>query len=312
MAPSRHPITAGWLAGTFEIVFTYPLEYVKTQLQLQQRASNLYAGSTSGGYSGAVDCFRQTVQARGVQGLYRGGSAWVVFAGPRSAVRFSTFQQLSASAHRQGYSGIGVDSACGFFAGTAEAALCQTPNQAIAIKMVHDQSPNGPKRYTSFVHAVRSIHVEDGVWRGFFCGIAPAVLKGAVTNCIRFFGFGAMTRSMLERQPLEQQQLQPWQTMLAGGVAGSVSAVISQPIDTVKANMMGLEAHRFDSSLGCLRELVKAGGVRCLFNGELQTKRHLPNRRSERSHIYIYIYICVCVCLCVCVCVCVCVLCVCI
>ena len=39
MAPNRHPITAGWLAGTFEIVFTYPLEYVKTQLQLQQRAS---------------------------------------------------------------------------------------------------------------------------------------------------------------------------------------------------------------------------------------------------------------------------------
>eukprot|EP00967_Tisochrysis_lutea_P092057 scaffold132507_cov30-Tisochrysis_lutea.AAC.3 len=265
--PQRHPVTAGWLAGTFEIVFTYPLEYIKTQLQLQQRASHLYAGASSGGYSGAVHCFSRTVRERGVLGLYRGGSAWVVFAGPRSAVRFATFQQLSTSAHAHGYSGSGADTVCGFFAGVAEAALCQTPNQAIAIKMVHDQAPNGPNRFKSFAHAVRCIHAEDGIWRGFFCGITPAVTKGAVTNCIRFFGYGAITRAMKSQQPPEDRTLQPWQTMLAGGVAGAVSAVVSQPIDTVKANMMGLEAKHFDSSLGCMKELVRAGGVRCLFNG---------------------------------------------
>lgn len=267
MSPSKHPITAGWLAGTFEIVFTYPLEFVKTQLQLQQRASTMYAGSSSGGYTGAMQCFTRTVSERGVLGLYRGGSAWVIFAGPRSAVRFSVFQQLSASAHSRGHTGSGADTVCGFFAGMAEAGLCQTPNQAIAIKMVHDQAPNGPKRFTSLAHAVRVIHAEDGVWKGFFCGLTPAVAKGAVTNCVRFFGFGAITRTMSARLPPDQHALRPWQTMLAGGVAGSVSAVISQPIDTVKANMMGLEAARFDSSLGCLRELVRAGGVRCLFNG---------------------------------------------
>ena len=31
----RHPVIAGWIAGSLEIVVTYPLEFVKTQLQLQ-------------------------------------------------------------------------------------------------------------------------------------------------------------------------------------------------------------------------------------------------------------------------------------
>jgi solute carrier family 25 citrate transporter 1 len=267
MSPSKHPVTAGWLAGTFEIVFTYPLEFVKTQLQLQQRASTINAGRSTGGYTSSMQCFTRTVSERGVLGLYRGGSAWVVFAGPRSAVRFSVFHQLSALAHSRGHTGRGTDTVCGFFAGVAEAALCQTPNQAISIKMVHDQAPNGPKRFTSLAHAVRVIYTEAGVIKGFFCGLTPAVVKGAVTNCVRFLGYGAMTRTMSARLPPDQHVLSPWQTMLAGGVAGSVSAVISQPIDTVKANMMGLEAARFDSSLGCVRELVRAGGVRCLFNG---------------------------------------------
>ncbi len=50
-------------------------------------------------------------------------------------------------------------------------------------------------------------------------------------------------------------------------LAGAVSAVLTQPIDTVKANMMGLEARAFNSTAGCVRQLVAAGGVRALFQG---------------------------------------------
>ena len=46
-----------------------------------------------------------------------------------------------------------------------------------------------------------------------------------------------------------------------------MSAVSTQPIDTVKANMMGLEAGRYQSSFGCAAELVRAGGPLALMNG---------------------------------------------
>ena len=40
MRRTEHPMTSGWLAGTIEITVTYPLEFIKTQLQLQQQVSS--------------------------------------------------------------------------------------------------------------------------------------------------------------------------------------------------------------------------------------------------------------------------------
>ena len=55
--------------------------------------------------------------------------------------------------------------------------------------------------------------------------------------------------------------------MLAGGVAGAVSAVASQPIDVVRANVMGLDAGRYSSSLACAAAIVRGGGLAALFLG---------------------------------------------
>ena len=262
----KHPIAAGWLAGSLEICVTFPFEYVKTQLQLQQHASGLYAGADA--YKGAMDCAVKTVRERGPLGLYRGGLSWILFGGPRSAVRFATFDALSsASAQHDLPSRVGqsaVDTANGFAAGIVEAALCQTPNQVIAIKMIHDQSPRGPKRYRGLAHAVASMYREAGVL-GFYQGVGPAVAKGAATNAIRFLFYGRLKRLVQGDEPTAP--LTPWQAMLAGGTAGAISAVATQPIDTVKANMMGLEAKRFRSAFSCTAELVRAGGVAALFNG---------------------------------------------
>ena len=57
------------------------------------------------------------------------------------------------------------------------------------------------------------------------------------------------------------------QSLTAGAVGGAVSAVVSHPLDTIKANMMGLDASRYSSGYDCMRKLVAQGGWRCLFNG---------------------------------------------
>eukprot|EP00964_Phaeocystis_antarctica_P123133 scaffold86790_cov73-Phaeocystis_antarctica.AAC.5 len=153
----RHPVLAGWIAGSLEIVVTYPLEFVKTQLQLQVTSSALYSTETR--YTGTLDCIRRTVRGQhGPLGLYQGGASWLVAAGPRAAVRFGSFGALSDSAAgqalRERHGRAVSDLAAGLFSGALEAALVQTPNQAIQVKMVHDQSPQGPQRYRSLLHAV--------------------------------------------------------------------------------------------------------------------------------------------------------------
>ena len=92
------------------------------------------------------------------------------------------------------------------------------------------------------------------MWRadglsGFFQGLGPAVLKGAATNAIRFVGYGHIKRAIQGDDT--SKPLSVWQSMLAGGTAGAISAVATQPIDTIKANMMELRGQTL-SQLVCV------------------------------------------------------------
>lgn len=161
-----------------------------------------------------------------------------------------------------------MDMVNGMLAGATEGVLCQTPNQVIAIKMIHDASPRGPRRYKGLIHAVATMWRENG-FLGFYQGVVPAVVKGAATNLIRFPVYGMLKRIVQgsDRDSAGAVPLTPMQSMLCGGTAGAISAVFTQPIDTVKANMMGLDAGRFRSSFGCAAELIRAGGPLVLMNG---------------------------------------------
>ena len=60
---------------------TFPTEYVKTQIQLDEK---------SGGgrkYNGIVDCVKKTIKANGVRGLYTGLSVLIYGSIPKAAVR---------------------------------------------------------------------------------------------------------------------------------------------------------------------------------------------------------------------------------
>merc|ERR1711992_475073 len=78
-------IIAGGITGGIEICITYPTEFIKTQLQLDEKV---------GKYKGIVDCTKQTVKERGIGGLYRGLSVLVYGSIPKSAVRFGSFEQF--------------------------------------------------------------------------------------------------------------------------------------------------------------------------------------------------------------------------
>ena len=158
------PVLAGSIVGILEISATYPLEFVKRTLQLQQRASPLSRASAVC-FAGPLQCVLHTVRAHGPFGLYTGFSSFVVFAGPKSAIRWGTFEALSSTTKTwppvQKQPVARVEAACGFGAGMAEATLGQTPNQAISTKMLHDASPAGPQRLHGLAHAVRTYMYKD-------------------------------------------------------------------------------------------------------------------------------------------------------
>jgi solute carrier family 25 (mitochondrial citrate transporter), member 1 len=74
-------LIAGGITGAIEICITFPTEYVKTQMQLDENIG------TKKRYNGIVDCVRQTMRNNGPFGVYRGLSVLLYFAIPKSAVR---------------------------------------------------------------------------------------------------------------------------------------------------------------------------------------------------------------------------------
>ena len=77
-------LISGGITGALEITITYPTEYVKTQLQLDEKGK---AGGQKQ-YSGILDCVKKTVKSKGVLGLYRGLSVLVYGSIPKSGVRY--------------------------------------------------------------------------------------------------------------------------------------------------------------------------------------------------------------------------------
>ena len=71
----------GGITGGIEICITYPTEYVKTQLQLDEKGE-------AKKYNGIIDCMKKTVRTHGFFGLYRGLSVLIYGSIPKSGVRF--------------------------------------------------------------------------------------------------------------------------------------------------------------------------------------------------------------------------------
>merc|ERR1711872_363359 len=119
-------IIAGGITGGIEICITYPTEYVKTQLQLDEKL---------GKYKGIVDCGKQTVREHGVRGLYRGLSVLLYGSIPKSAVRFGSFEQFKKHAvDEKGNLSAISRLLCGLGAGVSEAILAVTPMETVKVK----------------------------------------------------------------------------------------------------------------------------------------------------------------------------------
>jgi len=56
-------------------------------------------------------------------------------------------------------------------------------------------------------------------------------------------------------------------TFLAGGVAGAASVAGNNPIDVVKTNMQGLDAHKYNGPMDCARQIWKHEGVGGFYKG---------------------------------------------
>lgn len=250
-------IVAGGITGGIEICITFPTEYVKTQLQLDEKG-----GAKK--YNGIGDCVKKTIQSNGFFGLYRGLSVLLYGSIPKSAVRFGAFESLKGRMQDEhGQLSTAGKLLAGLGAGVAEAVLAVTPMETVKVKFINDQRSAKPQ-YKGFFHGVSTIIKQEG-FMGVYKGLTATIIKQGSNQAIRFY----VMESLKDIYKGEDKQ-KPVPKMVVGAfgaVAGAASVFGNTPVDVVKTRMQGLEAAKYKNTFDCACKIWKNEGPAAFYKG---------------------------------------------
>jgi solute carrier family 25 citrate transporter 1 len=250
-------IVAGGITGGIEICITFPTEFVKTQLQLDERAAQPR-------FKGPVDCVKQTVAEKGIRGLYRGLPVLVYGSIPKSDVRFGAFEFFKGKVvDDKGNLAPHHRLLCGLGAGVMEAIFAVTPMETVKVKFIDDQNSKNPK-FRGFFHGVREIVRSQGL-KGVYQGLPATIAKQGSNQAIRFFVMESMKDWYRGGDP--SVHVPKMAVGAFGAFAGAASVYGNTPVDVIKTRMQGLEASKYKNSLDCAVKIWKNEGFAAFYKG---------------------------------------------
>lgn len=243
-------------------------------------------------YTGPLDCFRQSIKADGVLGLYRGITAPLVGAAAETSSLF-LFESLGRetlfftglSSREKGLS-LPELWVTGAFSG-AFTSFVLTPIELVKCKIqaptLAEGSAAPPLRP---IAVIRDVFRHEGL-RGFWHGQLGTLIREA-GGCSAWFGAKETTTALFyrlaaksakseeERKELLSKPLPLWQQAVAGASAGVSYNFLFFPADTIKSRMQtmpvgGLQAKRTFWNEGValwqqhgIRGMYRGCGITCL------------------------------------------------
>ena len=254
----------GAIAASVAEAATFPLDFTKTRLQLQNEMGRTLTGEGAAGTKplGMFRMFRHIFATEGLLAMYQG---------------------LPAAAGRQAvYGGIGVGlyapmrnlligpdvdpknapvwkrMAAGALTGSL-GQLAASPFDVVKVRMQADgrlKAIGQAPRYSGTLDAFVRIPREEG-FGGFFKGLAPSIQRAAIINGCGIASYDA-TKQLVLRLTGRTEGLGP--QALAALASGLVSAIVSTPFDVLKTRMMNqpMGAKLYSSTLDCAMKTVRA------------------------------------------------------
>lgn len=244
-------IITGCIAGGIEAVCVWPMEYMKTQLQLQTKAPGVKPP-----FTGVISGILYTVKTTGFFSLYNGLGVTLLFSVPKAGIRFGANSQCKKMlADDQGKLTMGKNFLAGVGAGVVEAVLAVTPMESIKTVTI--------EKNMGLVGAVRLILRESGVG-GLYKGLAATILKQSSNQGLRFMFFNKY-KELATQDGAEK--LSPQGALLGGMLAGCFSTCLNNPFDMVKTRMQGTQSSRYSSTADCFKQVLQKEGFAAFYAG---------------------------------------------
>ncbi|KAH8732623.1 mitochondrial 2-oxodicarboxylate carrier protein-like protein [Phaeosphaeriaceae sp. PMI808] len=264
--PFRYQFIAGAVAGISEVGLLYPLDVVKTRIQLQH-------GKVVGnqGYSGVVDCFRQIIHREGVGRLYRGITAPILMEVPKRAIKFSanesftTFYQRIFATSTQTQS---LAIVTGASAGAIESFVV-VPFELLKIRL---QDRSSASRYTGLFDCLVKVVRYEGPL-ALYNGFEATLWRHIVWNA-GYFGCIFQVRAQLPNPASSSNSVRQktMNDLAAGFVGGVVGTTFNTPLDVVKSRIQSVARvkgakQQYSWVWPSLRVVASEEGFKALYKG---------------------------------------------
>jgi len=225
--PFVYQFAAGAIAGVSEILVMYPLDVVKTRVQLQTGK-----GTGAESYNGMVDCFQKIVKNEGFSRLYRGISAPILMEAPKRATKFAANDEWG-KVWRNAFNAPKMTQPLSILTGAsagATEAFVVVPFELVKIRM-QDKASAG--KYNGAMDCVLKTVRQEGVL-SLYQGLESTMWRHILWNA-GYFGCIFQVRQLLPKADNKKGQMT--NDLISGSVGGTVGTMLNTPMDVVKSRI---------------------------------------------------------------------------
>ncbi|KAJ9199728.1 hypothetical protein DTO164E3_83 [Paecilomyces variotii] len=260
---------AGATGAVLANALVYPLDLVKTKLQVQvknQNATKSVAPGYEQHYESTMDAINKIVKDEGVAGLYAGINGALLGVASTNFAYFYWYSVVRtlymASNKLPKPPGTAIELSLGAVAG----AVAQIFTIPVAVITTRQQTqPKGDKKglFDTGREVVNSEDGWSGLWRGLKASLV-LVVNPAIT-------YGAYQRLKDILFP-GKASLKPWEAFVLGALSKALATIATQPLIVAKVGLQsrpppGREGKPFKSFVEVMRYIIDNEGPLSLFKG---------------------------------------------
>lgn len=226
--PFVYTFMAGAIAGVSEILVMYPLDVVKTRVQLQ--TGKAAAGADT--YNGMFDCFSKIIRNEGFSRLYRGITAPILMEAPKRATKFAANDKWGKF-YRELFGQTQMTQSLSVLTGASAGAtesFVVVPFELVKIRL-QDKASAG--RYNGMIDVVVKTVRNEGIL-AMYNGLESTLWRHILWNA-GYFGCIFQVRQLIPKAETKQGQMT--NDIIAGSVGGTVGTILNTPMDVVKSRI---------------------------------------------------------------------------
>ncbi|KAK1354091.1 mitochondrial substrate carrier family protein ucpB [Heracleum sosnowskyi] len=234
---------------------THPLDVLKVRLQMQLVGQR-------GALTGMGQSFVQVLQNEGAKSLYRGLTPALMRSVLYGGLRLGLYEPSKYVCDLAFESNnILMKIASGAFSGALATALTN-PSEVLKVRLQMNQnSSRGP------IEELRRISSTEGM-TALWKGVGPAMVRAAALTASQLATYDESKQVLTRWTPLEEGF---YLHLFSSTIAGSVSTLITAPIDLIKTRLMLQQESKvvgtYQNGFHCAYQVLRTEGLRGLYKG---------------------------------------------